>query len=123
MARLPARHRPNTTVSRDTTPTSADNPLSLFGIDNVTPNDNFSVEYSRGLLVTTVRRDSGAVQTSRRSVDGSFSETTTFDADRITRDERNTLIRRLADGRMTQSEIARRTGVSQATVSNVLRRE
>lgn len=97
--------------------------LSSIGIrGRVSTKDSFSVEYSDGLLVATVRKRDGVVQTARRSVDGSFQETTTFDPDSVSKEQRNGLIKRLADGRMTQSEIARRTGVSQATVSNVLRK-
>ncbi len=102
---------------------SIPNALSSVGITGpVSTKDSFSIEYSDGLLVATVRKKNGVVQTSRRSVDGSFRETTSFDPESITKEERNTLIRRLADGRMTQAEIARRTGVSQPTVSNVLRK-
>jgi hypothetical protein len=97
--------------------------LSAFGISGrITTKDSFSVEYSNGLLVATVKKRSGSVQTIRRSVDGSFQETTLFDPDGVSKDDRNRLIKRLAKDRMTQSEIARRTGVSQATVSNVLRK-
>ena len=97
--------------------------LSSIGITGrVSTKDAFSIEYSDGLLVATVRKKNGLVQTSRRSVDGSFQETTLFDPDGISKNERNGIIKRLAAGRMTQSEIARRTGVSQATVSNVLRK-
>ncbi len=97
--------------------------LSAMGIaGRLSTKDSFAIEYSEGLLVATVRKRSGAVQTTRRSVDGSFQETTTFDPDSISKKQRNALIKRLAAGRMTQSEIARRIGVSQATVSNVLRK-
>lgn len=97
--------------------------LSSIGITGrISTKDSFSIEYSDGLLVATVRKKNGIVQTSRRSVDGSFQESTSFDPESISKEDRNALIKRLAAGRMTQSEIARRTGVSQATVSNVLRK-
>ena len=97
--------------------------LNSIGITGrVSTKDTFSIEYSECLLVTTVRKRNGVVQTSRRSVDGSFQESTSFDPESVSKEERNALIKRLAAGRMTQSEIARRTGVSQATVSNVLRK-
>ncbi|USU07224.1 helix-turn-helix domain-containing protein (plasmid) [Sphingomonadaceae bacterium OTU29MARTA1] len=97
--------------------------LGAFGINGrVSTKDSFSVEYSNGLLVATVKKKSGSVQTIRRSVDGSFEETMLFDPDGVSKEDRNRLIKRLAKDRMTQSEIARRTGVSQATVSNVLRK-
>ncbi|HEX8239921.1 MAG TPA: winged helix-turn-helix domain-containing protein [Allosphingosinicella sp.] len=97
--------------------------LSSIGISGrVSTKDSFTIEYSDGLLVATVRKRNGMVQTSRRSVDGSFQEATSFDPESVSKKQRNALIKRLASGRMTQSEIARRTGVSQATVSNVLRK-
>lgn len=97
--------------------------LSSMGISGrVSTKDSFAIEYSDGLLVATVRKKNGLVQTSRRSINGSFQEITTYDPECVTKEQRNRLIKRLADGRMTQSEIARRTGVSQATVSNVLRK-
>lgn len=97
--------------------------LSTLGISGrVTTKDSFSIEYASGLMVATVRKKSGVVQTARRSVDGSFQEVTTFDPRAVSKEVRNDLIRRLARDGMTQSEVARRTGVSQATVSNVLRK-
>lgn len=114
-------------VSKSLTPvpkiSSVPDALSAIGITGrVSTKDAFSIEYSDGLLVATVRKGNGVIQTSRRSVDGSFQESTSFDPESVSKEDRNTLIRRLAGGRMTQSEIARRTGVSQATVSNVLRK-
>jgi DNA-binding NarL/FixJ family response regulator len=114
-------------VSKSTAPVpnmpSVPDVLGSIGITGrVSTKDAFSIEYSDGLLVATVRKKNGIVQTSRRSVDGSFQESTSFDPESISKEARNALIKRLAAGRMTQSEIARRTGVSQATVSNVLRK-
>ncbi|MDF8335500.1 ArsR/SmtB family transcription factor [Novosphingobium cyanobacteriorum] len=110
-------------VTRTPKMSSVPEALNSIGITGpVSTKDTFSIEYSDGLLVATVRKSNGVVQTSRRSVDGSFHESTLFDPESVSKDTRNALIKRLAAGRMTQSEIARRTGVSQATVSNVLRK-
>ena len=121
MARTPSKLQ--ATGKPPATIPSVPEALASLGIHGrITPSDAFSVEYSDGLLVATVRKKSGTIQTSRHSVDGSFQETSSFDPDGVSKEQRNRLIKRLADGRMTHSEIARRTGVSQATVSNVLRK-
>lgn len=94
-----------------------------LGLDPVKKSDSFSLEYSVGLLTATVKRSNGVVEVVRRSVGNSgFTETTTFDPNAVSRDERNDLIRRFSDERMTYAEIARRTGVSISTVGNVLRK-
>ena len=92
-----------------------------LGIESVSTKDTFSLEYAAGLLTATIRRQGGGVEVVRRSVKGGFSEITRFDPDGMSKQERNNLIHTLSAGRMTQSEIARRVGVSQATVNNVLR--
>lgn len=94
-----------------------------FGIERVTTRDKFTIEYSDEFLTATVKRDSGKVETVRKHVKNQgFSEMTTFDPDRMTPAQRDTVICRLSGDGLTQNEIARRTGFSQSTVSNVLRK-
>ncbi len=114
-------------MAKDLTPSK--NPLvstlfsNVFGVESPTPQDKFSIDYASGLMTATVNRTNGIVEVVRRSVGHDcFTETTTFDASALTKNERNEIIYSLSDDRMSQSEIARRTGVSQATVSNVLRK-
>jgi uncharacterized protein YerC len=97
--------------------------FEALGVEPVTKDDAFSIEYDQGLLTATINRVAGPVEVVRRSVghDG-FHETTVFDPRAMTQQQRNDVISRLSHARMTQSEISRRTGVPQPTVSNVLRK-
>ena len=94
-----------------------------LGIGHVSRKDQFSIEYTSGFLTATVKRSDGSVQVVRRSVgnDG-FSQVTNFDPNKMSRGDRDQLIHRLSQDGLSQSEIARRIGFSQATVSNVLRK-
>lgn len=94
-----------------------------LGFEHVSRNDQFAVEYAAGFLTATVKRPDGSVQVVRRSVgNNGFTEVSNFDPTKMDRDDRNSLIQRLSQDGLSQSEIARRIGFSQATVSNVLRK-
>lgn len=96
--------------------------FEALGISNITPQDQFSIEYARGFLTATVKRDTGAVEVVRKHFSGGFTQSTSFDPDSMSRDDRNEVIHTLRDDGLSQSEISRRIGFSQATVSNVLRK-
>lgn len=96
--------------------------FEALGLSNVTPQDQFSIEYGRGFLTATVKRVSGGVEVVRKHVSGGFSQVTSFDPDAMSRSDRNEVIHTLRDDGLSQSEISRRIGFSQATVSNVLRK-
>lgn len=95
-----------------------------LGVAPVSRRDQFAIEYSSGFLTATVKRQDGSVQVVRRSVgnDG-FSQVSNFDPNKMSRDERNQVIQQLREDGLSQSNIAKRVGFSQATVSNVLRRK
>lgn len=94
-----------------------------LGIESISTNDQFSIEYASGFLTATVKRPDGSVHVVRRSVGhNGFSQVSNFDPNKMSRDDRDHLIRTLSQDGLSQSEIARRIGFSQATVSNVLRK-
>lgn len=97
--------------------------FNTLGIECISKKDQFSIEYASGFLTATVKRPDGSVQIVRRSVgnDG-FSQVTNFDPNKMSRDDRDNVIQSLSKDGLSQSEIARRIGFSQATVSNVLRK-
>jgi hypothetical protein len=95
-----------------------------LGISGVTPKDRFNIEYSDNLFTVQVRRASGLVETARVLAKGDgFRQLSSFDPSQIPREQRDALIRTLSKDGMTQSRIAQHTGISQATVSNVLRKK
>ena len=96
--------------------------FEALGISNITPQDQFSIEYARGFLTATVKRDTGGVEVVRKHISGGFTQVTSFDPDAMSRSDRNEVIHTLRDDGLSQSEISRRIGFSQATVSNVLRK-
>ena len=94
------------------------------GIENISTKDEFTIKYADEFLTMTVKRDDGKVETVRKHVKNpGFSEMTTFDPDRMTHAQRDTVIRRLSDDGLKQNEVAQLTGFSQSTVSNVLRKK
>jgi hypothetical protein len=97
--------------------------FDVLGVEPITRQDTFSIEYAPGLLTATINRANGPIEVVRRSIghDG-FAESTFFDPGALTREQRNDIICTFSDAHMTQSEIARRTGIHQTTVSNVLRK-
>lgn len=114
MTTLPATQKPQLPI-----PTLFHN----LGIEHISKNDQFSIEYASGFLTATVKRPDGSVQVARRSIGNSgFSQVTNFDPNKMSRDDRDHLIQTLSKDGFSQSEIARRIGFSQATVSNVLRK-
>lgn len=97
--------------------------FSELGIKEITPEDSFAIEYAKGFLTATVTHKTGSVEIIRRQVEGGFSEMSSYDPTRMDKDKRNQVILELSRAGQTQSQIARRIGFTQATVSNVLRKE
>jgi|SRR5471030_78321 len=95
-----------------------------LGIKTVKRHDRFSIEYAEGFLIVTINRGdgSGIVEVIRKRLDGGFIEATAFDPSMMEKHERDNVIMRLRKDGFSQSEIARRIGFTQATVSNVLRK-
>ena len=90
--------------------------------EKVTKNDKFSIEYAEGFLTATINRDGGNVEVIRKRLKGGFTEITSYDPNAMDREARNDVIAKLRKQGFSQSEIARRIGFTQATVSNVLRK-
>jgi DNA-binding NarL/FixJ family response regulator len=96
--------------------------FDFLGVSNVTPNDKFSIEYAAGFVTATVNRKDGGTEVVRKHIKGGFTEATSYDPALMDRQKRNEVIHQLRDDGFTQSQIARRIGFTQATVSNVLRK-
>ena len=97
--------------------------IQSMNLRPVSLKDEIDFSYSARILTVTVKREDGLVETVRRSVTHSgFAETTIFDPSKMTTKERNQVVYGLADKRLSQSEISRRTGIPQTTVSNILRK-
>ena len=96
--------------------------FAAMGIAKVTRKDAFTLEYAQDFLTATVTRENGAVEVVRKQLGGGFYEMSAYDPSRMDKKTRNKVIVALTEGGQTQSQIARRIGFTQATVSNVLRR-
>lgn len=114
---------PNDNVVQKT-PSPIQTLFMSLGVQKVKRYDKFSIEYAEGFLTVTINRGngSGTVEVIRKRLDGGFIEMTAFDPSTMDRAERDTLIKKLKQDGFSQSEIARRIGFTQATVSNALRK-
>jgi hypothetical protein len=98
--------------------------FARLGLQKVTPRDKFDIKYANDLFTVVVTREDGALEVHRMHRTGrGFHSVHQFNPNELTRDQRDGLVRQLSAERMTQSEIAKHTGISQATVSNVLRKK
>ena len=96
--------------------------FEFLGISNVTPNDRFSIEYAAKFVTATVDRKDGGTEVVRKHIKGGFTQVSSYDPTQMDREQRDEVIHQLRSDGFTQSQIARRIGFTQATVSNVLRK-
>jgi len=95
-----------------------------LGLDRVTPHDKFEINYANDLFTVAVTRADGTQEIHRMHRSGKgFHSVHHFNPNELTREERDNLVHELRKERMTQSNIARHTGISQPTVSNILRKK
>lgn len=95
---------------------------SFFSGLGISEDDSIQVSYSGGVAECIIRTSDGRVITQRAFTQGSFAEFKELDTKAMDREEKRQLARTLRDcGHLTQTEIARQLGVSQATISNYLK--
>ena len=96
-------------------------PPFLSGL-GISENDSIQVSYSGGVAECIIRTPDGRVITQRAFAQGRFRESTELDTRGMGREDKRQLARKLRKrGKLTQTQIAQRLGVSQPTVSNYLR--
>lgn len=98
---------------------------SLFnslGIANVKTGDQFTINYSGGIIEASVKRKSGKTETAMMHVKsaGGFSQLTTFDPDQMSKKERNELIKKLKNSGETQQKLGKKFGLSQTMISKII---
>lgn len=96
--------------------------FEFLGVGRVSTKDIFSIEYAAGFVTATINRKDGSTEVVRKHIKGGFTEVTSYDPALMNRKQRDEVIHQLRDDGFTQSQIARRIGFTQATVSNVLRK-
>ena len=96
--------------------------FEFLGVGKVSTKDRFSIEYAAGFVTATIDRRGGSTEVVRKHIKGGFTEVTSYDPELMDRKQRDEVIHQLRDDGFTQSQIARRIGFTQATVSNVLRK-
>ena len=97
---------------------------SFFSGLGISEDDSIQVSYSGGVAECVIRTSDGRVITQRvvTVTQGSLAEFKDLDTKAMDREEKRKLARTLRDcGHLTQTEIARQLGVSQATISNYLK--
>lgn len=98
--------------------------LSLFGGLQIDPRiDAFQIEGSAGVISVSVRRPNGDVQTATVRAEGRMTEWSNFEPRGMSADRRRRLVKEMRRAGLSQSTIAKKLGVSQATVSLDLRRK
>ena len=96
--------------------------FEYLGIHGVKPRDEFKLTYRDQMLEASVKRPSGKCETIRKHVrKGAFKEMRTFDPTRMSKDERNELIRKMHGQGYSQSQLANMFGISQPMVSRIVR--
>ena len=96
-------------------------PSFLSGL-GISEDDSIQVSYSGGVAECIIRTPDGRVITQRAFAQGRFRESTELDTRGMGREDKRQLARKLRKrGKLTQTQIAQRLGVSQPTVSNYLR--
>ena len=91
-----------------------------LGIPGVKPTDRFELSYKNGLIEASVKRTDGTTQTVVKTVNNGFSQMTQFNPDRMERQDRNELIRKLYEKGDSQKEISAKFGLSQAAISKIV---
>ena len=97
--------------------------FNFLGIDRVTSKDSFTLSYQDGMLEASVKRKNGKTEHVVKHVKGGgFNQVTTFEPEKMTKDERNEIIRsRYAKGE-SQSDIAKKFGLSQSRIAGIVKR-
>ena len=94
-----------------------------LGQHDVTPEDNFSIEYAAGILLITVRKSNGATLILRHLVGPDwYVDLSVFEVATLNIRERELHIYALRDTGRSHNEIARWLGINVSTVSNALRK-
>ena len=59
--------------------------FTYMGVEKITPNDKFNIEYAEGFLTATINRHNGSVEVIRRHMNGGFTEATSYDPKKWTK--------------------------------------
>ena len=95
--------------------------FSHLGIEGVNSGDRFSLTYRDGILEAHVKRKSGKVETAMKFVKGGgFSQMSSFEPEQMSRDDRNTLIKKLYAKGEKQKELEKKFGLTQAMISRIV---
>lgn len=87
------------------------------------PDDTVTIEYRGGFAEATVKKSDGRVFTQQVYSKGGFQAFTAFNPDQMTRKEMVSLVHQMKTrDKLTQTEIAKKLGISQSSVSNYLRK-
>jgi len=93
-----------------------------LGLGNVSPSDELTLVIRNKILEATVRRKDGVTQTAILHIgSGGFKSMTEFDARKMSKDDRNSLIRKKYNNGESQSSLAKMFGISQAMISKIVR--
>lgn len=102
----------------------APNSISLVFPDGFDPaQDKFVAHGGGGYASITVKKPNGQVQSQTYSANNRMQTYTTFDGSNLGKEERKKIVREMHRQGHSQAKIGVAVGVSQATVSNDLKKE
>ncbi len=94
--------------------------FSALGIEKISIEDEFIIKYKDGILEASVIRNFGTVESVKKHIKGGFNETVTFEPQKMDKEDRNNLIKKLHASGDTQKEIERKFGITQGMISRIV---
>lgn len=96
--------------------------FKVLGIEKITREDGFCIQYKDGILEASVTRNGGTVESVKKHIkSGSgFSEMVVFEPNKMDKKDRDELIKKLHDKGDTQKELERKFGITQGMISRIV---
>ena len=95
--------------------------FQFLGIPNVSSQDSFTLSYKDGMLEASVKRKTGKTEHIVKYVQGGgFSQVTSFEPEKMSKSERNALIKKRYAKGDSQTELGKKFGLTQARVSTIV---
>lgn len=97
---------------------------NFFGLNDkyntILPTDRVNISYSNGFYEANIQKEDGNVITKKGYTKLGFAEMTIYDPNLLDKSDIIDLVKNLYKGGISQTEIAKKLGISQSTVSNYI---
>lgn len=95
---------------------------NFFGINdksnNILPTDKVTISYSHGFYEACIQKENGSTIIKKGYTKLGFEEMTAYDPNSLNKSDMINLVKTLYRSGTSQTEIAKKLGISQSTVSN-----